>query len=1161
MSHGSLGSRVARRFRKTGIQLVKLRSGLSTKEAIELYKKDPNIEYAEPNYKLYAVAVYPNDVLGYQLWGLHNQGQDGGTPDADIDAPEAWQTTTGSGDVIVAVIDTGVDYDHDDLSANMWVNIAERDGTPGVDDDGNGYVDDIYGIDTVSDDANPWDDRGHGTHCAGTIGAVGNNEIGVVGVNWNVKIMALKFLDAGGNGWTDDAIDCLEYAIMMKQDYGQNIRVTNNSWGGAPYSQSLYDTIQEAADADILFIAAAGNDSDNTDANPTYPSSYDLPNIISVAATDRNDNLASFSNWGLTSVDVAAPGEYIYSTFPIGADLSPTCRDMAYGYGPCSGTSMAAPHVSGLAALILALVPTHTWAEVKSAILATVDPIASLQGLILTGGRINAERALFSVCNSEGNVRLDREAYSPGVDINVEVLDADLNTDPLVIEQYPNVITITTTGGDQESSLILTETGPSSCIFAGTIVTAADAAVEWEDGIVQTSCYPADTIITTYHDADDGTGSPANVSDTAHTDCLGPEITNVEVTDIGHTTATVTWNTDESSNSCVYYGATIPEEPSGWEFGECQSSLVTDHRIILTGLGQDTTYYFEVASTDEAGNLTIDDNNGQYFQFHSYVPGIHYVPDDFTTIQVAINGVLDGDEIVVKNGTYYELIDFLGKAITVRSENGPTTTIIDGGNSDGGPAVVFWSGEGADSVLDGFTITNGDGIFGGGISAVDNSPTISNCIITGNRGEYGGGILDFGTTGATITNCVITNNTVTKHGGGIYTAAATITNCIIRDNVASWEGGGISLSDWGGDTSSVITNCIISNNTADDGGGIRCVSTSPIFVNCTISGNSATSPYGGGMYCYDGNGPTVVNSILWDNTAYGSPNEVYLGGAGTSIDITYSDVKGGWAGTGNIAAEPFFVDAGHGNFHLQSASPCVDAGNDAAPGLPVIDFEGDDRVVDGDDNGTATVDMGADEFDPNILRADFRGDPSTGIKSLTVQFTDQSTGSPTTWLWDFDNDGTIDSYDQNPVFEFTEVGDVTVALTVSGLTGSDTEIKENYISVKALCECDMVPDMTAVHRGGTLGFQATVTNNSNLSGSVYFGTKVKLPSGTMYPPSGLFDGPYQLSMNPYGLISQHFSHNTSGWPLGTYIYYGLVGIPGVVVFDVCQFEFEVKVVP
>src|SRR4030095_618253 len=223
-----------------GLEVIKLSRGVSVEEAIDLYRQDPNVLYAGPNYILKTTNT-PNDPRFGEMWGLHNVGQSGGTPDADIDAPEAWNRTTGSSSVIVAVIDSGVDYNHQDLSSNMFRNVADCN-TNGIDDDGNGYVDDCYGIDTANNDSNPMDDNNHGTHVAGTIGAVGNNNRGVVGINWNVQIMACKFVDASGSGTTEAAIYCLEYVKTMK-DRGFNIIATSNSWGGGDFSQALADAI------------------------------------------------------------------------------------------------------------------------------------------------------------------------------------------------------------------------------------------------------------------------------------------------------------------------------------------------------------------------------------------------------------------------------------------------------------------------------------------------------------------------------------------------------------------------------------------------------------------------------------------------------------------------------------------------------------------------------------------------------------------------------------------------------------------------------------------------------------------------------------------------------------------------------------------------------
>jgi subtilisin family serine protease len=299
-------------FAINGYQLVKLPEGADIDEALELYLEDPDVEHAEPNYFVHANETKPNDPYFDRLWGLHNDGDnDGinGTEDADIDAPEAWDVTTGSSAVVVAVIDSGVDVNHPDLQSNIWTNTGETPGN-GIDDDGNGYIDDVNGWDFYVNDNDPRDAHGHGTHVAGTIAAVGNNGIGITGVSWSAKIMALRFLDAWGSGTTADAISAIEYASAMGAD------IINNSWGNSTYTPS--EPLKEAIEASgALVVCAAGNSGWNNDTLiPHYPSSYQSANIIAVAASDQDDDPAYFSNYGPFSVHVAAPGTNIYSTAP-----------------------------------------------------------------------------------------------------------------------------------------------------------------------------------------------------------------------------------------------------------------------------------------------------------------------------------------------------------------------------------------------------------------------------------------------------------------------------------------------------------------------------------------------------------------------------------------------------------------------------------------------------------------------------------------------------------------------------------------------------------------------------------------------------------------------------------------------------------------------------
>lgn len=370
---------------ESDVNLVDLPRDLTVKEAVDVYEESPDVEYAQPNYLLYPTKTTNDTYYDRYLYGLNNTGQviggTAGIPDADIDVMEAWDESTGDQETIVAVIDEGVDVNHPDLRGNIWRNPGE---TPdnNVDDDENGYVDDVNGWDFANDDASVYDPdpvtgKGdeHGTHVAGTIAAQGNNSTGVSGVNWDARIMPLKFLGPNG-GTTLDAVEAINYAV------GEGVKISNNSWGGGGYSQALYDAIENADAAGHLFVAAAGNDGANNDTTASYPANYNLPNVISVAATDNRDTLAAFSNFGAKSVDLAAPGVNIVSTY----------TQNRYGY--MSGTSMAAPHVTGVAALIKSQNAALDDAQIRSRVLGSVDKEDNLQGKVATGGRLNAASAL-----------------------------------------------------------------------------------------------------------------------------------------------------------------------------------------------------------------------------------------------------------------------------------------------------------------------------------------------------------------------------------------------------------------------------------------------------------------------------------------------------------------------------------------------------------------------------------------------------------------------------------------------------------------------------------------------------------------------------------------------------------------------------------------------
>ena len=357
-----------------GLHIVQLGVGVSLESALRSYRSNKSVMYAEPDYLVHA-SVATNDPQFSAQWNLQNTGQNGGTSGADIHAAQAWGLNTGSANTIVAVLDTGIDYTHQDLAANVW---SAASGFSITDQKGNliQCAAGSHGLNVVVGTCNPQDDSGHGSHVSGILGAVGNNSIGVAGVNWHVQILPCKFLDASGSGDLASVIVCLDLVKQLK-DGGLNIVATNNSWGGSNFSQALQDAMAAQLADGILFIAAAGNDFSDNDEIPTYPANVALPNVISVSATDRFDNVATFSNVGRRTVHLGAPGVEILSTTPNNT------------YSIFNGTSMAAPHVSGVAALLKAQDPSRDWRAIKNLILAGGDPIASL-GQTITQRRLNA---------------------------------------------------------------------------------------------------------------------------------------------------------------------------------------------------------------------------------------------------------------------------------------------------------------------------------------------------------------------------------------------------------------------------------------------------------------------------------------------------------------------------------------------------------------------------------------------------------------------------------------------------------------------------------------------------------------------------------------------------------------------------------------------------
>lgn len=958
---------------------LELEEWQSLEEVVAAYNQDPDVEYAEINY-IVSICVIPNDTHYPIQWPLNNTGQDypnessgfsHGTAGRDIDAPEAWDISTGDSKIIVAVVDTGVDYNHRDLQSNMWINGSEIPGN-GMDDDRNGYIDDIYGYDFVNNDSNPIDDEGHGTHCSGTIAAKGDNGLDIAGVCWNARVMALKFLGSDGSGYGSDAETAFYYAVDNGAD------VISNSWGGGDHMQSMQDAIDYAHSQGVIMVAAAGNDSSDS---PQYPAYYE--HVIAVAATDSDDNKASFSNYG-DWVDIAAPGVDILSLRAEGTSGSTVHDDYT---AIASGTSMACPHVAAACVLLLSANPLLTCDEIYGILTETADPISP--GICLSDGRVNLFNSMLAAVPAKGRINLEHDSYSCSSVVSIWLADCNL------AGQGNQEVTLATSGGDLET-VILTETAATIGVFTGTITTASgDPNIE--DGTVQIS--HDEIFIAIYVDADDGTGDGAIAIDTAVADCEGPAIFNVEI-DVPGPEPTVTFETDEPAAARVLCGLSCPEP---YDIVRGHLRLATSHTIELKGVSPETDYSFIIEATDAVGNKTVDDNKGQCYRFTTTGVTDIYVPGQCLTIQEAIDHSWDGGTVRVADGTYTGAgnrdIDFKGRVITVRSENGPENCVIDcqGSDTEHHRGFYFHSSEDANTILDGFTITNGylSDDSGGGIACDRSSPTIKNCIFSGNRAEWGGGIFNKASS-PTVTNCTFSGNAAEYWGGGMENLEASspaLSNCTFSGNSAD-DGGGICNDD---DSNPTLNDCtFIGNSTIEGGGGgMGNYVSSPTITNCTFNGSSDEGLYnvlssatitnctfsynsgfgmvngdtsipivtnctfngnsGGGMnngyYCspvvtnctFSGNAgygmtnkawaqapvtnctfrgnkggmynwfstPTLTNCIFWGNGGADESSQIYNDLHGSAV-INYSCIQG-WTGDlggiGNIGDDPLFVEA------------------------------------------------------------------------------------------------------------------------------------------------------------------------------------------------------------------------------------------------------------
>jgi predicted outer membrane repeat protein len=993
-----------------------LQPGQNLQQVIEAYRNNTDIEYAEPDYYV-TIESAPNDPAYSAQWSLQK-----------IEARNAWKVYTGNHKTIVAVIDTGIDYNHPDIHNNMWINEAELNGMDGIDDDNNGYFDDIYGYNFIYLNGDPADDYGHGTHCAGIIAAEGNNNLDIAGICWNARVMALKFIGSLGKGSLSDAILAHYYAAENGAD------VISNSWSLSEYSLALRDAIDYVYSQGVIVVAAAGNYSSST---VHYPAGF--PNVFSAAATNTIDNRWYYSSYG-DWVDIAAPGVNILSLLAEGT-LTGTSYNENLTY--LSGTSTACPHIAGACALLLSANPYLTCDQVENILTRTCDPIP--KGICSSNGRLNLYKAIQAAVPSLGYISFDRSYYTYDDTINILLADNDLKNNT-----SQNISIMTSNINDLED-IILTQTEPGLGVFTGTIRTSSGKPVQ-KDGILQVTSGQVVTAI--YFDSFAGTGTtPEPATKTAYIDCDRPVLQQIQI-ETQIRSAIVTIKSSEPTNTVLKYKIA---DSSSFNNSLEDSVASAAHTIKLQPLALNTSYNFIIDLYDQAGNHTIADNNGTGYSFSTSPEYIYLkVPDNYKTIQDAIDDASDGDIIIVADGTYTGDgnidIDFMGKSITLKSENGPQHCIID--CLDMSRAFEFHSGEDANTILDGFTVTNGSvGDYGGAILCTASSPAINNCIFIENRaGNYGGAIANMYSSSPLLTNCTFTKNSVgpttssIAYGGAVFNldkSSPTLIDCTFTNNYAQYFGGAIynedncnpviikcnitanSAQHGGGvynynNCNPIIQNSILDKNTAQYGGAIKNSEAQVTLINCTLTENHADM--GGGIWNAWNGASELLSCILWNNSdQYGTsqtaqinsspsiPNMLSTSQPVTSVNYCcIQGLTGSLGGVGNISDDPLFYNPDSNDYHLKSngwrwsvtqqswthddvTSPCIDAGN---PGSPLFDeplsIDGDIsnrwgqnvRINMGAYGGTSEASIAPPGF---RLLADINNDGIVNLKDYAIQ--------------------------------------------------------------------------------------------------------------------------------------------------------------------------------
>ena len=978
--------------RVSGLTLVKLPENLKVKDALPKFKGKSEILYVEPNYKYKLLSTFPNDPCGPNIvdgglqWGLHNIGQTGGTFNADVNAPEAWDIIHDAYDIIVAIIDSGIDRMHPDLAANMWVNEAELNGIPDFDDDGNGKNDDIYGWDFYYNDSNPMDYYGHGTHVAGIIAADGNNGIGVTGVCWNVKLMNLKIgMDDDIYVSIDAAIDAIDYAI------DKGAKVLNNSWGGGDYSQALYEEI-EAADANgVLFIAGAGNNGqDNDGLHPFYPASYNCNNIISVMATDHNDNrsiwgMYELSNYGATTVDLAAPGSDILSCARGGI------------YETHGGTSAAAPYVSGACALVWARNQSLTHLQVKEAILGSNDRLDSLSGLCVTGGRLNLFKAVnywpgcevgLSISDDVG----DGDCIVPSIDDPLITIDSFINyticysttcdiEDVNIVAVLPEYVDFNSCSEPGNYDAIThSVVWPLSNLYANdsdcftlNVRVSSDAPqgtyltntvkmyrgnIPIKTAFESTPICAVNTIIFVDKDAIGDVHHGRNWT-TAYTDLQDALANPTLITEqiwVAAGTYYPTYANDPSPANKTFQmldGIDIYGHFEGWESSLCQRNLAdANNETILSG-DVDDNNNGDVIHVVTAANLRIDGVTVRKSRY-SDAAGIYYGSEADVNTTIA-NCVIKDNCYGIEYFTSY--LNFCVSLVNCKIENNGTGIYCHRDTYHNGEIYLdvdrctISSNTGNGLTVSGTQVAVRNSVISNnsyyGINHTpEESLTVENCTVSGN-GYAGISYLDIHPSGQlTVKDCNINNNWKYLSGG----SSGGISSNALQSNIAGNlifrnRSAGVSIASGSAD----INNNMIYRNTYS---GISLGSSSlPQLRNNTMAFNK----YG---ISNDSTSVDLNNSIIWGNTNGGLIN--------TPITANYCCIQTGYTGGGTdniIDQDPWFRDSTNDDYHLTDSSPCIDKGNPSfTPDANETDIDGETRKMDGDKNGSIIVDMGADEF-------------------------------------------------------------------------------------------------------------------------------------------------------------------------------------------------------